>query len=96
MASGGLQCTSALFSYQEAETLLGDMEGRFPKAIRPKQLRALALMRRGRLTDAQDDLGELYEQGVRDAETLGSYARTWQNRYAQSGDESDLRPRGTG
>jgi hypothetical protein len=52
------------------------------------------LVRRGKgndLDNAQEILGELYEQGERDPETLGIYGRTWMDRYATSGDISDLR-----
>jgi tetratricopeptide (TPR) repeat protein len=79
---------------EEAIGLLDAVRKRFPRAIRPKQLYALALARRGKdhdLDDAQDILGELYEQGERDPETLGIYGRTWMDRYAKSGDISDLR-----
>lgn len=74
--------------------LLRQLEARFPKAIRPKQLRALALARRnadGDLRQAQRQLGALYEAGERDPETLGIYGRTWMDRYRESGDVSDLR-----
>jgi predicted Zn-dependent protease len=78
----------------EAIQMLKKLEQRFPKAIRPRQLRALALARRGRdndLMDAQEILGELYQRGERDPETLGIYARTWMDRYAKSGDLNDLK-----
>ncbi len=78
----------------DAIELLKTVRKRFPRAIRPKQLYALALARRGKdhdLDDAQDILGELYEQGERDPETLGIYGRTWMDRYAKSGDISNLR-----
>ena len=48
----------------DAISLLQKLVERFPKAIRPKQLCALALARRGKgsdLSDAQEILGELYE-----------------------------------
>ena len=74
--------------------MLERVEERFPQAIRPKQVRALALARRGQSSDlaiAQELLGELYERGERDPETLGIYARTWMDRYATSGDVNDLK-----
>jgi len=97
--SAALGCRAAegltkLDRNEGAIQMLEKLEQRFPKAIRPKQLRALALARRGRdsdLMDAQDILGELYERGERDPETLGIYARTWMDRYAKSGDASDLK-----
>jgi hypothetical protein len=79
---------------ESALEVLAVLEGRFPRAIRPKQLRALALARRGAdgdLDEAQDILGTLYELGEKDPETLGIYARTWMDRYAKSGDVLQLR-----
>jgi tetratricopeptide (TPR) repeat protein len=61
--------------------LLEKLADRFPRAIRPKQLHALALARGGSFEAAQDILGQLYERGERDPETLGIYARTWMDRY---------------
>jgi tetratricopeptide (TPR) repeat protein len=78
----------------DAIEVLTAVGAQFPKALRPKQLRALALARGGALEDlmaAQDLLGTLYELGERDPETLGIYARTWKSRYYISGDRSDLR-----
>lgn len=77
----------------EAIAILEELEKSFPKAIRPKQLRALALARRGGNGDlpaAQAMLGELYALHERDPETLGIYARTWMDRYTQSQDPGDL------
>lgn len=84
---GKAQCSAAI------EILLL-LEQRFPRSVRPKQLHALALARRaeaGDLSAAQDILGELYEKGERDPETLGIYGRTWMDRYTLSGDLDDLR-----
>jgi hypothetical protein len=56
-------------------------------------LHALALARRGAGKDlslAQEILGELYDRGERDPETLGIYGRTWMDRYEKSGDQNDL------
>lgn len=78
----------------EAIRILEALEKRFPKAVRPRQLHALALARRGEnddLMEAQNIMAELYALGERDPETLGIYARTWMDRYAASGDISDLR-----
>ena len=77
----------------DAITMLEKLETGFPRAIRPRQLRALALARRGQDTDlrqAQRILGTLYEAGERDPETLGIYGRTWMDRYSKSGDRADL------
>lgn len=95
----GLGCKAAegltrLKYYDDAITILTDLEQRFHRAVRPKQLHALALARRGLnndLNDAQDILGQLYQSGQKDPETLGIYARTWMDRYAKSGKVSDLR-----
>ncbi len=73
--------------------MLTKLEQQFPRAIRPRQLRALALARRGHqgdVRDAQRILGALYEAGERDPETLGIYGRTWMDRFTQSDDRSDL------
>ena len=88
----------------EAIQMLDALERDFPRAIRPKQLRALALARRAQqrrktgdatyiedLMAAQDIVGVLYESGERDPETLGIYGRTWMDRYDASGDPADLR-----
>lgn len=56
-------------------------------------MHALALARRagdGDLRQAQRLLGRLYQSGERDPETLGIYGRTWMDRYAKSGERSDL------
>jgi TIR domain len=63
--SAALGCAAAegltkLEAYDAALAVVGQLESRFPRAIRPKQLRALALTRRGRPGDhaeAQDLLG---------------------------------------
>jgi tetratricopeptide (TPR) repeat protein len=77
----------------DAITMLAQVEQQFPRAIRPQQLHALALARRGAGDDikqAQRTLGRLYQDGQRDPETLGIYARTWMDRYSKSKDPSDL------
>lgn len=96
--SSALGCKAAeglvkLGQNEDGIAMLEKVEGRFPRAIRPRQLRALALARRGHTGDlrqAQRVLGALYEAGERDPETLGIYGRTWMDRYGQSGDRSDL------
>lgn len=86
-----------LKKYSEAVCILEKLEERFPKAVRPKQLHALALARTSAgtgekeyLKQAQRILGKLYEQGERDPETLGIYARTWMDRFNLSNNNSDL------
>ncbi len=96
--SPALACKAAegltkLGKNEEAIALLDRIRERFPKAVRPKQLAALALARRaksGDLMAAQQILGELYQRGERDPETLGIYGRTWMDRFAKSGDAADL------
>jgi len=81
----------------DAVAILEKLEVRFPKAIRPKQLHALAVARLGAdtkdpsaLKQAQRILSKLYDTGGGDPETLGIYARTWMDRYALSNDANDL------
>jgi tetratricopeptide (TPR) repeat protein len=78
----------------DAIEMLRQVEKDFPKSIRPQQLKALALARRGKgndLDEAQDILGELYALNHLDPETLGIYGRTWMDRYKLSGNLSELR-----
>lgn len=99
--SSALACKAAegltkLGQKDDAIALLDKVRRRFPRAIRPKQLYALALARRGQnngedLANAQDILGQLYRLGERDPETLGIYGRTWMDRYTLSGDIAHLR-----
>ncbi len=74
----------AMKKIPEALTLLDRVEKAFPKAIRPKQLRGLALARSGETLKAQLALGKLYSSGEIDPETLGIFARTWMDRYNRS------------
>ncbi len=80
----------------EAIEMLKKVQVLFPEAIRPKQLMALALARRGKketndLVEAQNILGELYASNHLDPETLGLYGRTMMDRYKETKKESDLR-----
>jgi hypothetical protein len=73
--------------------ILENLENNFKKALRPKQLKGLALARRGKnndLDNAQDILGELYAKNHLDPETMGIYARTFMDKYARSGNNNDL------
>ncbi len=98
-SSSSLACKTAeglikLGCKDEAISILAEVERDFPKSIRPRQLRALALARRANdedLNEAQDILGELYALNHLDPETLGIYGRTWMDRYLISGDANDLR-----
>jgi hypothetical protein len=98
----GLGCKAAegltkLDCHDEAIALLSQLESHLPRAIRPRQLRALALARRAVRTNdasdlklAQEILAELYAAGERDPETLGIYGRTWMDRHERDGDELAL------
>ena len=102
-SSAVLACKAAegltkLKAYAEALTALEEIQTEFPRAIRPKQLMALALNRRARdggsdqdVEAAQTMLGELYALGERDPETLGIYGATWAERYRRSGRVNDLK-----
>lgn len=68
----------------DALQVLDRVEKMFPKAVRPKQLRGLALARSGDTSKAQFVLGKLYAAGEIDPETLGLLARTWMDRYKQT------------
>jgi TIR domain-containing protein/tetratricopeptide repeat protein len=74
----------------DALVIIKALEERFPKAIRPRQLEGLALARKGELKAAQRVLSELWAEGEQDPETLGIYARTWMDRYTESGDRLHL------
>ena len=97
--SAALGCKAAeslirLGKKEEPFRILEKLEEQFPNGIRPKQLHALALARRGDeegLKKAQRILGKLYTKGERDPETLGIYGRTWMDRYNLSGDIDDLK-----
>lgn len=63
----------------------------FPRTVRVKQLQGLAHARARRTDKAQQILAELYAAGERDPETLGIYARTWMDRFIESGDSLHLK-----
>lgn len=81
----------ALKRPQEALPMLDAQIERFPRSVRPQQLKGLALARAGQWKAAQQVLGELHELGEKDPETLGILARTWRDRYAESKDVLHLR-----
>ncbi len=97
--TASLACKTAeglikLGNEDEAIEMLRVIVKDFPNSIRPKQLTALALARRGKgndLDDAQDILGQLYALNHLDPETLGIYGRTWMDRYKLSSKDSELR-----
>jgi len=75
----------AMKKIPEAMKVLDRAENSFPKALRPKQLRGLALARDKQTMKAQLLLGKLHAAGEIDPETLGILARTWMDRYNESG-----------
>lgn len=81
----------ALKRPDDALPLLETLIERFPRSVRPQQLKGLALARAGKWKAAQQVLGELHELGEKDPETLGILARTWRDRYAESKDVLHLR-----
>ena len=91
LGSNVVDALIAIKKYDEALTVVEKLNKSFPKSIRPKQLEALAYARKGDWRHAQALLGELYFLGSRDPETLGMYARTWRDRYAESRDRLHLR-----
>ena len=80
----------AMKKIPEALKVLDRTEQAFPKAVRPKQLRGLALARSGETVKAQLVLGKLHAAGEIGPETLGILARTWMDRYNQTGEKSFL------
>lgn len=78
-------------SSQSALALLENVRTAFPVAIRPRQLVGLALARSRNWKEAKAVIGELYELGERDPETVGIYARTWMDAYEATGDRLMLR-----
>jgi len=95
-ASPLLPCAAAqalisIGSPQAALSLLEGVRAVFPAAIRPRQLTGLALARSRNWREAKAVLGELYELGERDPETVGIYARTWMDAYEATRDRLMLR-----
>jgi Flp pilus assembly protein TadD len=80
----------AMKKIPEALQVLDRAEQAFPKAVRPKQLRGLALARSGETMKAQLVLGKLCAAGEIGPETLGILARTWMDRYNQRGERTFL------
>lgn len=94
--SPALPCAAAqalvsIGSPKKALEILAVVRAAFPAAIRPRQLAGWALARSRNWKDAKAVLGELYEIGERDPETVGIYARTWMDAYEATGDRLLLR-----
>ena len=81
----------ALKKEEDALEVLDRTVESFPLSLRPKQLRGLALARLKKWKEARQILGELYEAGEKDPETVGIYARTWMDRYDETGEILALR-----
>ena len=95
-ASALLPCVAAqalisMRAPQAAIALLERTMAAFPRSVRPRQLSGLALARSGRWKEARVALGELYELGECDPETIGIYARTWMDSFEATGDRLHLR-----
>jgi tetratricopeptide (TPR) repeat protein len=63
--------------YDQALEVLERADKHFPKSIRARQLRGLALRRMGKFQEAIDVLSELEAAGHQDPETLGMLAAAW-------------------
>ncbi len=89
-AALGCKAANGLISlkkYTEAIDVLNELTNKFPKSLRPKQLKALALAKKGTakdIEDAEEILGVLNEQNHLDPESMGIYARTCMDRYNAS------------
>jgi tetratricopeptide (TPR) repeat protein len=94
LASKAAEGLLSLGKNDAAVLLLKGICKRFPRAVRPKQLYASALLRRAEgtdLDDAQEILGVLYEEGQRDSETVLFYARSWMDSYVKSNNGFELK-----
>ncbi len=91
LACAAAQALISIGSPETAISLLKVVRAAFPAAIRPRQLFGLALARMRNWKEAKAVLGELYELGERDPETVGIYARSWMDAYEATGDRLMLR-----
>ena len=71
--------------YDDAREVLEHANAHFPKSIRAKQLKGLALRRLKKSQEAIDVLSELKAEGHQDPETLGMLGAAWYGRYEDSG-----------
>jgi tetratricopeptide (TPR) repeat protein len=91
LACAAAQALISIGSPEAAVALLKSVRAAFPAAVRPRQLTGLALARMRSWKEAKAVLGELYELGERDPETVGIYARTWMDAYEATRDRLMLR-----
>jgi class 3 adenylate cyclase/tetratricopeptide (TPR) repeat protein len=75
-----LQIGEPLFAYDVA----AEGVSKFPKHVALRQLLALALARSGAAGPANDLLSRLYDEGLRDEETVGLLARTYKDLAAEA------------
>ena len=73
--------------YDHALRALTTAMGRFPRSMRLRQLRGLALRRSGKLEEARECMDQLYQDSARDTETLGIYAAVEADRWEQLNQE---------
>jgi tetratricopeptide (TPR) repeat protein len=78
-------------AYVQALSLLDRALVHFPRSLRARQLRGLALRRLRRFQEAVEVLTELVAEGHQDPETLGILAAAWDGRYQESGKTLYLR-----
>lgn len=78
-------------NYEDALEVLKHAYAYFPKSIRVKQLKGLALRRLKRYQDAIDVLSELKAAGHQDPETMGMLGAAWDGLYQESGRMLHLR-----
>lgn len=91
LACAAAQALISIGSPEVAVAMLKGVRATFPAAVRPRQLLGLALARQRNWKEAKAVLGELYELGERDPETVGIYARSWMDAYEATGDRLMLR-----
>lgn len=92
-AALGCRAAEGLVKLKEPEralALLAKLEAQFPRSLRVRQLKGLALARSGDWQGAQLELEELRAMGEQDPETLGILGRTWMDRYKESGNRNHL------
>ncbi len=82
---------TSLKRYDDALAVLAPVEVAFPRSIRPKQLKGLALRRKGDWKAALSVLSKITAAGEMDPETMGIYAATWMDRYTAEGNQLHLR-----
>jgi predicted Zn-dependent protease len=80
------QGLSYLDRNDDAMHALDECSARFPSAVLPKQVRAIALLLKKEWQEAQRIIGPLIEAGQENAETLYLHGWIWSERYKQTHD----------